>query len=189
MRQFANMADTEIRDQPERVVVDSRVERPTNTTTTKCEPSNRRPTIWRNTRMKLKNEPPKSLDGYNTRDTILGNVVTWSDRPEHEEQKRHKTEHKARKITITIPISPLPPNAAERKDKRRKYTELLYLNSQSTKVQKRAAVSLLVAPVLYPTLLRRCQFYVNPPATQWNVFHNVQLCTTLATKVLSDYWW
>ena len=116
--------------------------------------------------MKLKNEPPKSLDGYNTRDTILGNVVTWSDRPEHEEQKRHKAEHKARKITITIPISPLPPNAAERKDKRRKYTELLYLNSQSTKVQKRAAVSLLVAPVLYPTLLRRCQFYVNPPATQ-----------------------
>ena len=76
-----------------------------------------------------------------------------------------------------------------KKDKRRKYTELLYLNSQSTKVQKRAAVSLLVAPVLYPTLLRRCQFYVNPPATQWNVFHNVQLCTTLATKVLSDYWW
>ena len=36
----------------------------------------------------------KSLDGYNTRDSILGNVLTWSDRPESDEQKRHKTEHK-----------------------------------------------------------------------------------------------
>ena len=39
----------------------------------------------------------KSLDGYNTRDSILGNVLTWSDRPESDEQKRHKTEHKTRK--------------------------------------------------------------------------------------------
>ena len=91
----------------------------------------------------------KSLDGYNTRDSVLGNVLTWSDRPESDEQKRHKTEHKTRKKTITIPFSPLPPNAAERKDERRKYTKIC-IPKISINASTITSDFSLLAFVLYP---------------------------------------
>ena len=100
----------------------------------------------------------KSLDGYNTRDSVLGNVLTWSDRPESDEQKRHKTEHKTRKKTITVPISPLPPNAAERKDERRKYTKICIPKSRSTRAQSRATFLFSRSFSTPFPLVPRCQY-------------------------------
>ena len=96
----------------------------------------------------------KSLDGYNTRDSILGNVLTWSDRPESDEQKRHKTEHKTiKKTQITIPISPLPPNAAEKKRRTTEVHENLYskisINARTILVNSGTDVPYFTPPLTF----------------------------------------